>query len=89
MEILFSDICTIRLDFCAFTTAGPTGTTDGSTPSSDTTMDTFAITTSPTQYPIPNIAGINTGEHGMQRYLISKCFVKSYSNVFYEDQIIL
>merc|ERR1712223_1834875 len=57
------DICTIRLDFCTFTTAGPTGTTDGSTPNPDTTMDTFTITTSPTQYPIPLIAGENTGEH--------------------------
>ena len=70
MEILFSDICTIRLDFCTFTTAGPTGTTDGSTPNPDTTMDSFTITTSPTQYPIPTLSGENSGEHGKQ-FIIS------------------
>ena len=61
---LFADVCTLRLDFCTFTTAGPTGTTDGSTPNPDTTMDTFTITTTPTGSPIPLIAGENSGEHG-------------------------
>ena len=60
----FLDVCTLRLDFCTFTTAGPTGTTDASTPNPDTTMDTFTITTTPTGSPIPLIAGENTGEHG-------------------------
>ena len=63
----FLDVCTLRLDFCTFTLAGPTGTTDGSTPASDTTMDTFTVTVSPSSSPIPLIAGENTGEHSKYR----------------------
>ena len=55
---LFSDICTVRLDFEAFITAGPT-TTDDTT----ACVDSFKATASPSGFATPSICGLNTGSH--------------------------
>jgi archaellin len=51
-------VCTLRLDFCTFTLAGPTMTDD-----TVAAVDTFQITTSPTQWIMPAIGGENAGQH--------------------------
>lgn len=53
-----ASVCTLRLDFESFTTAGPVGTSDVTA-----AIDTFQITTLPTQYTIPAISGENSGYH--------------------------
>jgi len=54
-----ADICTLRLDFETFTTAGPTTTSDAAA-----AVDTFQVTTTPTSgLTIPAIAGENSGYH--------------------------
>ena len=54
----FSDICTVRLDFESFITAGPT-TTDDTT----ACVDSFKATASPSSFATPSICGLNTGSH--------------------------
>merc|ERR1739848_862846 len=53
-----SEVCTLRLDFETFTTAGPTGGSDATV-----AIDTFQITTSPNQGTIPALSGENSGYH--------------------------
>jgi len=53
-----ADICTLRLDFETFTTAGPTSTSDVTA-----AVDTFQVSTLPIQYTIPAIGGENSGYH--------------------------
>jgi len=53
-----ADICTLRLDFETFTTAGPTSTSDVTA-----AVDTFQVSTLPIQYTIPPIGGENSGYH--------------------------
>jgi len=53
-----TEVCTLRLDFETFTTAGPTGGSDNTA-----AIDTFQITTNPNQGTIPAISGENSGYH--------------------------
>jgi len=53
-----SDVCTLRLDFETFTTAGPTTTSDV-----NAAVDTLQITTTPNQGTISALAGENSGYH--------------------------
>merc|ERR1712156_931828 len=53
-----ADVCTLRLDFETFTTAGPTGGSDNTA-----ATDTFQITTTPSTAAIPAISGENSGYH--------------------------
>jgi len=54
-----NEVCTLRLDFETFTTAGPTTTSDAAA-----SVDSLAITTTPAQsLGIPNIGGENSGYH--------------------------
>jgi len=53
-----ADVCTLRLDFETFTTAGPTGGSDNTA-----AIDTFQITTTPSTAAIPAISGENSGYH--------------------------
>ena len=55
---VFSDICTVRLDFESFITAGPTATDD-----STACVDSFKVTASPSGQTTPSICGLNTGDH--------------------------
>ena len=54
----FSDVCTVRLDFDNFITAGPTATDD-----STACVDSFKVTASPSGQTTPSICGLNTGDH--------------------------
>ena len=60
LPIFFSDICTMRLDFETFTTAGPTTTDDNSPPAA---IDSFTVVASPSGYTAPPIGGMNAGQH--------------------------
>jgi len=51
-------ICSLRLDFETFTTAGPTLTNDN-----NGCPDTFAVTASPSNEVTPTICGENAGQH--------------------------
>jgi len=54
-----TDVCSLRLDFETFSTAGPTTTSDV-----DASIDSLTITTTPAQsLGLPVIGGINTGYH--------------------------
>merc|ERR1712223_2081396 len=55
-----TNICTMRLDFETFTTTGPTVTNDATTA---TLMDSFVVTSSPSGFTAPTIAGENKGQH--------------------------
>ena len=59
-----SDICTMRLDFETFTTAGPTATDDSSAASG---QDSFTVAASPSGYTAPKIAGMNAGQHSNKK----------------------
>ena len=50
----------MRLDFETFTTTGPTVTNDATTA---TLMDSFVVTSSPSGFTAPTIAGENKGQH--------------------------
>ena len=54
----FSDVCTVRLDFESFITAGPTTTNDATA-----CVDSFKATASPSGQTTPSICGLNTGDH--------------------------
>ena len=74
---LFSDICTVRLDFEAFITAGPT-TTDDTT----ACVDSFKATASPSGQTTPSICGLNTGDHSKinLKYIFLLHINRFYSN---------
>ena len=55
-----SDICTMRLDFETFTTAGPTVTNDN-TPAAN--IDSLTVKASPSGFTAPIISGENKGQH--------------------------
>jgi hypothetical protein len=53
-----NEVCTLRLDFETFTTAGPTSTSDVTA-----AVDTFQVSVLPIQFTIPPIGGENSGYH--------------------------
>ena len=62
--LFFSDVCTVRLDFESFITAGPTATDD-----STACVDSFKVTASPSGQTTPSICGLNTGDHSKINFL--------------------